>query len=93
MHNLHKNLSTGPAWSNEAVFNVTGEKKWMRICVKLWRAYIALMHHHVTAMAVNFRYPSTTALWTATRSAHTVKPNDAFSTLQPVYTQSLIKSI
>lgn len=38
MYNLYKNLSTGPAWPNEAVFNVTGEKKWMRICVKLWRA-------------------------------------------------------
>lgn len=48
--------------------------------------------HHVTAMAVNFRYPSTTALWTATRSAHTVKPKEAFSTLQPGNTQSIINN-
>lgn len=50
-------------------------------------------YYHVTAMAVNFRCPSITALWTATRSAHTVKPKEAFSTLQPGNTQSLINSI
>lgn len=40
-------------------------------------------YYHVTAIAVNFRCPSTTALWMATRSAHTVNPKEAFSTLQP----------
>ena len=37
-----------------------------------------------TATARNFRAPSEIALKTAVRSAHTVRPYDADSTLQPV---------
>ena len=36
-----------------------------------------------TAMAVNSRSPAATAVPAATRSAQFVRPNEAFSTLQP----------
>jgi len=37
-----------------------------------------------TAMATKSRCPAATAQKIALRSAHTVRPNDAFSTLQPL---------
>src|SRR5258708_6907509 len=39
-----------------------------------------------TAIIVKSRFPSESALSSATRSAQTVRPYDAFSTLHPVYT-------
>src|SRR4030095_15512766 len=46
-----------------------------------------------TAIVLNSRSPSLRAFHSATRSAHTVNPNDAFSILQPVKTRPEAVSI
>src|SRR5665213_1787782 len=55
-----------------------------RICRQAPQGGVSVSVSATTATASNPRSPSEMALKTAPRSAHNVKPNVAFSTLQPV---------